>query len=57
MINSPQYYSAGLHVWLKDDIQSTLRAVDTANAEVFKLITTLEMQLYARIRSGFTVPG
>jgi hypothetical protein len=45
-VNSRQYYSARLHVLLRDDIQHALQAVDTADAEIFKLIATLEMQLY-----------
>jgi hypothetical protein len=40
--------SSGLNVWFKDDIQNALRAVDSANAELFKTIDTPEMQLYRR---------
>ena len=45
-----QISSPGLHVWFSDDIRNTLRAVDTANAEVFKVINAPEMQLY---RQGY----
>jgi len=47
---SSQYSSSGLDVWFKDDIKNTLRAIDSANAEVFKTINTSEMQLY---RQGY----
>lgn len=50
MALSSQYSSSGLDVWFKDDIKNTLRAIDSANAEVFNTIDTSEMQLY---RQGY----
>jgi hypothetical protein len=47
---SSQYSSPGLEVWFRDDIQNTLRAVDSANAELFKTINTPEMQHF---RQGY----
>jgi hypothetical protein len=43
-----QYPSSGLNVWFKDDIQNALRAIDTANADLFKTINTPEMHFYRR---------
>ncbi len=48
MANSSQYCSSGLNFWFRDDIKNALRAVDSANAEVFKVVNTPEMQLYRR---------
>ena len=48
MTNSPQYCSSGFGVWFRDDIKNALRAVDTANAEVFQVVNTPEIQLYRR---------
>ncbi len=50
MALSSQYSNSGLDVWFKDDIKNALRAVDSANAEVFKAIDTPEMQLF---RQGY----
>jgi hypothetical protein len=47
---SSHYPGSGLNVWFKDDIRNTLRAVDSANADLFKTINTPEMQLY---RQGY----
>jgi hypothetical protein len=47
---STQYSSSGLDVWFKEDIQNALKAVDSANAELFKVINTPEMRLY---RQGY----
>ena len=50
MALSSHYSSSGLDVWFKDDIKNALRAVDSANAEVFKAINTPEMQMF---RQGY----
>jgi hypothetical protein len=50
MALSSQYSSPGLEVWFRDDIQNTLRSVDSANAELFKAINTPEMQHF---RQGY----
>jgi hypothetical protein len=47
---STHYSSSGLDVWFKEDIQNALKAVDSANAELFKVINTPEMRLY---RQGY----
>ncbi len=50
MALSSHYSSPGLEVWFRDDIQNTLRAVDSANSDLFKTISTPEMRLY---RQGY----
>jgi hypothetical protein len=47
---SSQYLDSGLHVWFRDDIKNTLRAVNSANADLFRVINTPEMRLY---RQGY----
>jgi hypothetical protein len=42
--------NSGLNVWFKDDVQNALRAVESANAGLFEIIDTPEMQLY---RQGY----
>jgi hypothetical protein len=42
--------NSGLNVWFKDDVQNALRAVESANAGLFEIISTPEMQLY---RQGY----
>lgn len=42
--------NSGLNVWFKDDVQNALRAVESANAGLFEIINTPEMQLY---RQGY----
>lgn len=50
MALSSQYSRSGLDVWFKDDIRNALRAVDSANADLFEIINNSEMQLY---RQGY----
>ena len=48
MTGNSYYYDAGFNCWFRDDINNALRAIDSASAEVFDLITTPEMRLYRR---------
>ncbi len=48
MAGNSYYYDSGLNCWFRDDINNALRAIDSANAEVFSLVNTPEMQLYRR---------
>ena len=48
MALSSEYPGSGLNVWFKEDIQNALRAVDSANADLFETIGIPEMELYRR---------
>ncbi len=48
MALSSRHSSSRLNVWFKDDIQNALRAIDSANAELFSVVNTPELQIYRR---------
>ncbi|UCC89047.1 MAG: hypothetical protein JSV81_06995 [Anaerolineales bacterium] len=42
--------NSGLNVWFRNDVQNALRAVESANAGLFEIVSTPEMELY---RQGY----